>query len=161
MTSLDHRTRRGTTMRELIKTRRYKAGYEIRYEQMSGDEAGGGSAFIMRSAFTIPEGYYIGIRDGLTGSSSREASSPSRGNPQGPARMVAGGGLAASASASVSRSGTRGRCGVVGTRGETSRRIELLRRHPSREVLAVIGIASSNLATAHSKRDISKEEACF
>lgn len=47
-------------MRELVKTRRYKAGYEIRYERISGDEAGGGPPFIMRSAHTIPEGHYIG-----------------------------------------------------------------------------------------------------
>jgi hypothetical protein len=54
-------------------TRRYKAGYEIRYYRISGDEAGGGLGFVMRSAFT-PEGYYIGdpkrahrliVRDGI------------------------------------------------------------------------------------------------
>jgi len=45
-------------MRELVKTRRYKAGYEIRYERIS--EAGGGPPFIMRSAYTIPEGHYVG-----------------------------------------------------------------------------------------------------
>lgn len=46
--------------RELIKTRRYKVGYEILYERISGDEAGGGAPFIIRSAHTIPEGHYIG-----------------------------------------------------------------------------------------------------
>ncbi len=46
-------------MRELIKTRRYKAGYVIRYEQLTGDDAGGGPGFVMRSAWT-PDGHYIG-----------------------------------------------------------------------------------------------------
>lgn len=45
--------------RKLLKVRHYKAGYEIRYEEISGDEAGGGPSFVMRSAFT-PEGHYIG-----------------------------------------------------------------------------------------------------
>lgn len=45
--------------RELLKIRRYRAGYEIRYEEISGEEAGGGPSFVMRSAFT-PDGYYIG-----------------------------------------------------------------------------------------------------
>ena len=46
-------------MRELVRTRRYKVGYEVRTEQVSGDEAGGGEPFEMRSAFT-PSGAYIG-----------------------------------------------------------------------------------------------------
>lgn len=45
--------------RKLLKTRNYKAGYTIRYEEISGDEAGGGPAFTMRSAVT-PDGLYIG-----------------------------------------------------------------------------------------------------
>lgn len=46
-------------MRKLIKVRNYRAGYQIRYEEVSGDEAGGSPPFIMRSAYT-PEGHYIG-----------------------------------------------------------------------------------------------------
>lgn len=47
-------------MRELLRERRYKAGYVVRTERLSGDEdAGGGSPFEMRSAFT-PEGDYLG-----------------------------------------------------------------------------------------------------
>jgi len=47
-------------MRELLRTRRYKVGYEVRTERISGDEAGGGPPFEMSSAFTTPEGHYIG-----------------------------------------------------------------------------------------------------
>lgn len=46
-------------MRELLSTRHYKAGYDIRKERISGDEAGGGPSFEMSSAFT-PSGDYIG-----------------------------------------------------------------------------------------------------
>ena len=45
-------------MRKLLRTRRYKVGYEVRTEEISGDEAGG-PPFEMRSAYT-PEGQYIG-----------------------------------------------------------------------------------------------------
>ena len=45
--------------RELLSERHYKAGYVIRKERISGDEAAGGPAFDMRSAFT-PSGDYIG-----------------------------------------------------------------------------------------------------
>jgi len=44
---------------KLLKTRKYKAGYHIHYEEISGEEAGGGSSFVMRSAYT-PDGHYIG-----------------------------------------------------------------------------------------------------
>ena len=44
---------------KLVKTWKYKAGYHIRYEELSGDDAGGGSPFVMRTAFT-PDGDYIG-----------------------------------------------------------------------------------------------------
>ena len=44
---------------KLLKTWKYKAGYHVRYEEISGDEAGGGDPFVMRSAYT-PDGYYIG-----------------------------------------------------------------------------------------------------
>lgn len=47
-------------MQELLGTRRYKVGYEIRTERFSGADALGGAPFILKSAFTIPEGYYIG-----------------------------------------------------------------------------------------------------
>ena len=46
-------------MKKLLKTWKYKAGYHIRYEEVSGEEAGGGEPFVMRSAYT-PEGSYIG-----------------------------------------------------------------------------------------------------
>lgn len=45
--------------RKFIKTWKYKAGYHVRYEELSDDDAGGGPAFIMRTAFT-PNGAYIG-----------------------------------------------------------------------------------------------------
>ena len=45
--------------RKLLKTRRYKAGYEIRYELVSGEDAAGGPDFERRSAWT-PDGHYIG-----------------------------------------------------------------------------------------------------
>ena len=44
---------------EVVKVWHYKVGYEVRYERISGDEAGGGPPFVMRSAHT-PEGHYIG-----------------------------------------------------------------------------------------------------
>lgn len=45
--------------RKLLKTWKYKVGYHVRYEEISGDEAGGGDPFVMRSAYT-PDGDYIG-----------------------------------------------------------------------------------------------------
>ncbi len=46
--------------KELLKTWKYKAGYHIRYYEVSEDEAGEeGLTFVMRSAFT-PKGDYIG-----------------------------------------------------------------------------------------------------
>lgn len=46
-------------MREFLRERRYKAGYVVKTERISGDEAADGPPFEMRSAFT-PEGDYIG-----------------------------------------------------------------------------------------------------
>ncbi len=45
--------------RQLIRTRKYKVGYEVRHEQISGEEAGGGRPFMMASAFTT-NGHYVG-----------------------------------------------------------------------------------------------------
>ena len=45
---------------KVLKTWKYKAGYHVRYEEVSGDEAGGGEPFVMRSAYT-PDGDYIGL----------------------------------------------------------------------------------------------------
>jgi len=49
--------------RELLKTRKFKVGYELRYERLSGEEAGfaegDGDSFVMTSAFTV-DGHYIG-----------------------------------------------------------------------------------------------------
>ena len=45
--------------RELVKTRRYKAGYEIRYMELSGDDAYGEGTVTRRGAYT-PDGHYIG-----------------------------------------------------------------------------------------------------
>ena len=42
-----------------LKTWRYKVGYHIRYQEVSGYEAGGGPSFVMRSAYT-PGGDYMG-----------------------------------------------------------------------------------------------------
>lgn len=44
---------------ETIKVRKYKVGYHIYYENVSGYEAGDGPEFTMRSAYT-PEGLYVG-----------------------------------------------------------------------------------------------------
>lgn len=44
---------------EIIKVWKYKAGYNVVYEKISGEEAGGSESFVMRSA-TTPEGDYIG-----------------------------------------------------------------------------------------------------
>ena len=43
----------------VIKTWKYKVGYHVRYEELSGDDAGGGKTFVMRTAYT-PNGAYIG-----------------------------------------------------------------------------------------------------
>ena len=43
--------------KKLLKTWKYKAGYHIRYEEISGDDAGGKS-FVMRSAYT-PDGDFL------------------------------------------------------------------------------------------------------
>jgi len=45
--------------RKLLKTWKYKAGYHVRTEEISGYEAGDGPPFTMRSAYT-PDGLYIG-----------------------------------------------------------------------------------------------------
>ncbi|KKK81848.1 hypothetical protein LCGC14_2809290 [marine sediment metagenome] len=45
--------------RDLKKVRKFKAGYELRYERWWGDDAGGGLPFILVSAFS-PAGNYIG-----------------------------------------------------------------------------------------------------
>ena len=81
-------------MRELLSTRHYKAGYDIRKERISGDEAGGGSSFEMSSAFT-PSGDYIG--------NPKRASSQRRRNPITTS--------APSVSARRSKSGMAGRIG--------------------------------------------------
>ena len=45
---------------EVIKVRRYKAGYEIRSELLTEEESGGApGGLVMKSAYT-PEGHYIG-----------------------------------------------------------------------------------------------------
>ncbi len=44
--------------RKVLKVRRYKAGYEVRDEQLCGEETGN-EPFIMKSAYT-PKGDYIG-----------------------------------------------------------------------------------------------------
>lgn len=46
-------------MRELLKTRKFKAGYELRYERLSGEDAAYGRDFTMTTAYT-PDGNYIG-----------------------------------------------------------------------------------------------------
>lgn len=48
-----------SSMREVFKVRAFKAGYELRTERVSGDEAGGIKPFDMVSAYT-PHGDYIG-----------------------------------------------------------------------------------------------------
>lgn len=48
---------------KVIKVRRYKAGYEIREERLSRAESGalpGDPVLTIKSAYTVPEGYYIG-----------------------------------------------------------------------------------------------------
>lgn len=45
-------------MRKLLKTRKFKVGYELRYERLSGEEAHG-PPIEMTSAFT-DDGHYIG-----------------------------------------------------------------------------------------------------
>ena len=44
---------------EVLKVRRYKAGYEIRTEALTEDECGVPEGMTMKSAYT-PEGHYIG-----------------------------------------------------------------------------------------------------
>lgn len=44
---------------EVLKVRRYKAGYEVRREKRWSDELGGDPYFVS-SAYTMPEGLYIG-----------------------------------------------------------------------------------------------------
>lgn len=46
--------------KELLSTRKYKAGYEVRAYKYSGDDAAGGPDMIMKSAFTTDGGYYVG-----------------------------------------------------------------------------------------------------
>lgn len=50
-------------MRKVLKERKFKVGYVLRYEEFSGDDAGGGKSFVMVSAVTC-DGHYIG--DGKT-----------------------------------------------------------------------------------------------
>jgi hypothetical protein len=45
---------------KVVKTRRYKIGYEVRRELLSFEEAGETEGVVLRSAYTVPEGYYIG-----------------------------------------------------------------------------------------------------
>lgn len=45
---------------KVLSVRRYKAGYEIRTEWIPEEEGGGADGLIMKSAYTTPEGYYIG-----------------------------------------------------------------------------------------------------
>ena len=45
---------------QVVKVRRYKAGYEIRTEQFAKGEYGSSEEFTIKNAYTIPEGYYIG-----------------------------------------------------------------------------------------------------
>ena len=53
--------RKEGTVRKLLSVRHYKAGYVVRKERISGEEAAGGPAFEMRSAFTpAPDRHYIG-----------------------------------------------------------------------------------------------------
>ena len=44
---------------KVVKIWKYKAGYHVYYKEISGDDAGGGDPFVMRSAYT-PDGDYIG-----------------------------------------------------------------------------------------------------
>ena len=44
---------------KLLKTWKYKAGYHVRYEEISGDEYGTDEPFVIRLAYT-PDGDYIG-----------------------------------------------------------------------------------------------------
>lgn len=46
--------------KELLSTRKYKAGYEVRKYRCSGEDAAGGPDMVMRSAFTTDGGYYVG-----------------------------------------------------------------------------------------------------
>jgi len=45
---------------EVINVRRYQAGYEIRTEKLTEEESGCQRGLVIKSAYTIPEGYYIG-----------------------------------------------------------------------------------------------------
>jgi len=45
---------------DVVKVRRYKAGYEIRTERLTEDESGVPCGMDMRSTYTIPDGHYIG-----------------------------------------------------------------------------------------------------
>lgn len=45
--------------REILNVRKYKAGYEMRTEKLTGDDAMGGEDFEMKSSYT-PDGDYIG-----------------------------------------------------------------------------------------------------
>jgi len=44
---------------QVTKVRNYRAGYQIRYEQLTAEEAGLGGGMELKSAYT-PEGHYIG-----------------------------------------------------------------------------------------------------
>lgn len=46
--------------KELLSTRKYKTGYEIRKYLYSEEDAAGGSDMVMRSAFTTDGGHYVG-----------------------------------------------------------------------------------------------------
>lgn len=50
--------RKEQMMRKVLSVRRYKVGYEVREEQL--DEFGDGTPVVMKSAYTVPEDYYIG-----------------------------------------------------------------------------------------------------
>jgi len=46
--------------KELLSTRKYKTGYEVRKYLYSEEDAHGGSDMVMRSAFTTDGGHYVG-----------------------------------------------------------------------------------------------------
>lgn len=45
---------------KIIKVRRYKVGYEVRDEQIIDEESGVPGSILMKSAYTVPDGLYIG-----------------------------------------------------------------------------------------------------
>ncbi len=74
---------------QVVKVRRYKVGYEIRTEKLTEGDCGVPGGMMMKNAYTIPEGYYIGSSKWAHRLMVRRGLKP---QPHGPTNPSANGG---------------------------------------------------------------------